>query len=87
MDGVVKKAWEKIYDGIGGCIETAVGRYFNKYARYILKAALSKFWNSMVRESTKRSPRLPSQQEPWMDGARRNWHYCPRVYAATSLTY
>ena len=28
-----------MYDGIGGCIETAVEHFFNKYAKYILKAA------------------------------------------------
>ena len=38
VDGVVRRAWKKIYDGIGGCIGTAVDHFFNKYVRYILKA-------------------------------------------------
>ena len=37
IDWVVRRAWKKIYDGIGGCIDTAVERYFNKCAAYILK--------------------------------------------------
>jgi len=38
IDGVVRRAWKKIYDGIGGCIGTAVDHYFNNYVRCILKA-------------------------------------------------
>ena len=36
---MVQRAWKKIYDGIGGCIEELVDQYFEKYARYIHKAA------------------------------------------------
>jgi hypothetical protein len=38
IDWVVRRAWKKIYDGIGGCIDTAVEHYFDKYSKYILKA-------------------------------------------------
>lgn len=37
IDGIVKRAWKTIYDGVGGNIGTAVHDFLNKYSRYILK--------------------------------------------------
>ena len=37
VDAVVKRAWRKIYDGIGGCIEEAVENSLNKYCTYVAK--------------------------------------------------
>ena len=37
IDAVVKRAWQTVYDGMGGCITTAVETYLEIYNKYILK--------------------------------------------------
>lgn len=37
VDAIDKRAWKRIYDGIGGCIEDAVVNFLNKYCTYIAK--------------------------------------------------
>ena len=39
IDAVVRRAWNTVYNGIGGCIGTAVDLFLNKYAKYIMKVA------------------------------------------------
>ena len=37
VDAVVKRAWRKIYDGIGGCIAQAVEQILDEYCDFIAK--------------------------------------------------
>ena len=37
VDAIVKRAWQKIHEGAGGCITSAVDKFFNKYCEVINK--------------------------------------------------
>ncbi len=39
IDAVVRRAWDAVYQGIGGCIERAVVMFLDKHARFSMKAA------------------------------------------------
>ena len=38
VDAIVKRAWKAIYDGMAGCMETAVQTFLEAYTKYILKS-------------------------------------------------
>ena len=37
VDAIVKRAWKEIYDGMAGCMDTAIDLFFDKFKKEILK--------------------------------------------------
>ena len=37
VDAIVKGAWQAVYEGVGGCISTAVDKFLETYSNFIIK--------------------------------------------------
>ena len=68
IDAVVKRAWQAVYDGMGGCITKAVESYFEIYSKYILKlpeAELQPLDGQTVYDSFRRTKESAAALDGW----------------------
>ena len=45
IDAVVKRAWQVIYDGMAGCMQTGANLFFDTYRHVILKQNKKTLWS------------------------------------------
>ena len=69
VDAIVKRAWKKIYDGVGGCIQEGVDVFLEKYCNFIYKSTptpLQPMDAQMVYESFGRTKASAGAMDGWM---------------------
>jgi len=68
VDAIVKRVWQKIHAGAGGCITTAVDCFFNKYCGVISKTKpfeVEKMTGEMVQASFTRTAESAGALDGW----------------------
>ena len=68
IDAIVKRAWQKIHEGAGGCITSAIDIFLSKYCEVIAKNkpfVVNKISGEMVQNSFSRTAESAGALDGW----------------------